>query len=157
MDIALSVLILFILPMAILFVLKSNAGVMFLAACTGLVLLNNMDDVVVTTAGSVVPGEGEAYVRLAVVVLTLVFSGLVFRNTVKGTSIILHSIIVLFLGATLVLNLPEATGVSWLIDLTGNDWWQELNNYRALVITVGFALSLVAVLTNHTKHKKHHK
>ena len=157
MDIVLSALLLFALPLALLVVLKSNAGVMFLAACTGLVLLNNMDDVVVTTAGSVVPGEGEAYVRLAVVVLTLVFSALVFRNTVKGSSIFLHGLIVLFLGVTLVLNLPEVTGVSWLIDVTVTDWWQELNNYRALVITVGFALSLVAVLMNHTKHKKHHK
>lgn len=157
MHIVLPVILFFGLPFLMLIMFKANAGIMFLAACAGLVLLNNLDDAVVTTAGAVVPGEGEAYVRLAVVLLTLAFAGLVFRNTVKGSSLFVHGLIVVLIGATLWLNMPEATGVSWLADSIGESWWQEANNYRALIITAGFALSLVAVLTGHSKHKKHHK
>lgn len=157
MHIALPVILFFGLPMLMLIMFRANAGIMFLAACTGLVLLNNLDDAVVTTAGAVVPGEGEAYVRLAVVLLTLAFAGLMFRDTVKGSSTILHGLIVIFIGATLWLTMPEATGVSWLANSLDKSWWQDVNNFRALIITAGFALSLVAVLTGRSKHKKHHK
>ncbi len=155
MHIALPVILFFGLPLVMLLMFKANAGIMFLAACAGLVLLSNLDEAVVTTAGAVVPGEGEAYVRLAVVLLTIAFAGLVFRDTVRGRSMLLHGLIVALIGATLWLVLPEATGVSWLADSLEKSWWQDTNNYRALIITAGFALSLVAVLTGRSKHKKH--
>lgn len=157
MHIALPLILFFGLPLAILIMFRANAGIMFLAACTGIVLLNNLDDVVVTTAGAVVPGEGEAYVRLTVVLLSLAFAGMVFRNTVKGSALFLHGLIVLLIGVTLWLTMPEATGISWLTDVLDESWWQDVNNYRALIITAGFSLSLVAVLTGRSKHKKHHK
>ncbi len=157
MQIALPVILFFGLPTFMLLMFKANAGIMFLAACTGLVLLNNLDDVVVTTAGSVVPGEGEAYVRLIVVLLSLAFAGYIFRDSVKGAKTLLHGVIVLIIGTTLLLTMPEATGVSWLTDIVSESLWQDTNNYRALIITAGFALSLVALLTGRSKHKKRHK
>lgn len=157
MYIALPLVLFVFLPLAMLILLKTNAGMMFLAACTGLVLLNNLDDVVVTTAGAVVPGDGEAYVRLAVVLLTVVFSALVFRNTVDGGIMFLHGLIVLCLGAVLWLILPGATGLTWLLESASQDWWRQLNDYRALIITVGFALSLTAVLLSRSKHRRNHK
>ena len=157
MHIALPLVLFFGLPLAMLVMLKANAGIMFLAMCAGLVLLQSLDDVVVTTAGSVVPGEGEAYVRLAVVLLSIVFASLIFRETVRGGIFALHVLIVLLIGVTLWLTLPAVTGMSWLSESAASDMWIEVNNYRSLIITAGFALSLVAVLMNHARHKRHHK
>lgn len=155
MELALPLSLFLGLPLLMLFIFKSNVGIMFFAACAGLVLLNNLDPVVVTAAGSVVPGEGEAYVRLAVVMLSIVFAGLVFRGTTKGLSMVLNAIIAILLALMLLLTLPSATGISWLIDIVDSDIWQSLDDFKSLIIAVGFALSLVVVLTGHKKpHKK---
>lgn len=138
---------------------KSNTGIMFLASCAGLVLLNNLDPVVVTAAGAVIPGEGEAYVRLAVVLLSIVFAGLVFRGTTKGSAMPLSVLIAIILSLTLWMTLPEATGVSWLVNSTSSQYWRDMDSFRALIISAGFALSLIAVLTGKPKHnsKSKHK
>lgn len=159
MDIAVTALLTLGLPFGMVVILRSNAGMMFLAACAGLVLLSNIDGAVVTAAGAVVPGEGEAYVRLAVVLLSIVFAGLVFRDSVAGRLMLLHVLIVLLLAAMFWLLLPGASGVSWLIDTTTSELWRSFNNFKTLIITAGFGLSLVAVLFGqaHRGYKRRHK
>lgn len=158
MELALPLLLFLGLPLFMLYFFKSNGGIMFLAACAGLVLLNSLDPVVVTAAGAVVPGEGEAYVRLAVVLLSIVFSGLVFRGTTKGSALVLNTVVVILLAVMLWVTLPSATGVSWLIDGIDNEYWKVTNDFRTLIIAAGFALSLLAVLFGHKKsHVKHGK
>jgi hypothetical protein len=146
MDIIPALVLFLGLPLAMLFVFNSNGGIMFLSACAGLVLLNSLDPVVVTTAGAVVPGEGEAYVRLAVVIMSIVFAGLVFRGTTKGSALLLNCLVVVILAVVLWLTLPAVTGVSWLLEGANIDLWIRVNDYRTLIIASGFALSLVAVL-----------
>jgi hypothetical protein len=80
MEVYIPLILFTAIPLAMLFFFKANAGVMFFATCSGLVLLGNLDPVVVTTAGAVVPGEGEAYIRLAVVVLSMIDEQLVVRK-----------------------------------------------------------------------------
>lgn len=159
MDIALPIALFLGLPLFMLFFFKSNGGIMFLAACAGLVLLNSLDPVVITAAGAVVPGEGEAYVRIAVVIMSIIFSGLVFRGTTKGTALLLNTLIVVLLAVMLWLTLPSVTGVSWLVESTNHEYWKRIYDYRTLVIAAGFALSLLAVLFGHKKpaHGKHGK
>jgi hypothetical protein len=156
MDIALPLILFLGLPLFMLYAFKANGGIMFLAACAGLVLLNSLDPVVVTTAGAVVPGEGEAYVRLSVVLLSIVFSGLVFRGTTKGTALVLDTVISVLLAVMLWITLPSATGVSWLINSIDTTYWNTMNDFRTLVIAAGFALSLLAVLFGHKKHHGKH-
>ncbi len=143
------------LPLALLIIYKSNAGVMFLAACAGLVLLSSLDDAVVTTAGSVVPGEGEAYVRLSVVLLSIFFAALMFRHTVHGTKLFLHGAIVILLAGMLWVTVPGVTGLSWLQESSDLNFWLDLYSFRSIIIALGFSLSLIAVLTS--RHKSKHK
>lgn len=143
------------LPVALLLGLKSNAGIMFLAACAGLILLESLDPTVVTTAGAIVPGEGEAFVRLAVVLLSVIFSGVMFRHSISASQVPLHIFIALLIGVTLALILPASTGVSWLLDTTRESLWQDVNDYRTLVIAGSFSLSLLAILL--AKPAKHEK
>lgn len=156
MDYALPAAVFLGIPVFMLLMFKSNIGIMFLAACTGIVLLGSLDQAVVTAAGSVVPGEGEAYVRLAVVVAAMCFAGFIFRGKVKGTMLPLNAIICLLLSLTLWLTLPAVTGVSWLTDGSTTEPWQQLNDFETLIIASGFLLSLISILLTrpHEKHKK---
>lgn len=155
MDLLLPVIIFFIIPLAILFFFKSNGGILFLAACAGIVLLNSLDPVVVTAAGAIVPGEGEAYIRLLVVMLSMLFSGLVFRNTVKGSAIFLSVLIVFVTSLMLWVTMPEATGVSWLIESIDLEIWARMKDFSTLIIAAGLGLSLVSILLGQKReHKK---
>jgi len=146
-SLIITAVVLFAVPMFLLMFFKTNAGMMFLSACAGIVLLESLDAAVVTTAGAIVPGEGEAYVRLAVVVLSILFAALMFRNTVHGSSLVLHGFITVLLGVTLWIILPSSTGVSWLLESHDQSLWQDINDFRTLIVAAGFSLSLLSVLT----------
>ena len=151
-SLIIAALIMCVLPMFLLFFFGTNAGVMFLAACAGLVLLGSLDPTVVTTAGAVVPGEGEAYIRLGVVILSIIFAAMIFRHTVKGSTLYMHALVVIFMAGTLWILLPGVTGVSWLMDSTEQSIWSTLHDFRSLIIGAGFASSLFAVITKTKKH-----
>ncbi len=148
-----TVLMLFVLPMFLLLFFKTNGGMMFLAACAGLVLLGSLDPAVVSTAGAVVPGEGESYVRLMVVMLSVFYAALTFRHTIHDSSLVLHGFITILLAISLWLLLPSATGVSWLLENINEPLWQDLNEFRSLIIASGFSLSLLSVLTQSKRHR----
>lgn len=146
------------LPSVLLVVLKANAGVMFFAACAGIVLLSSLDPTVVTTAGALIPFEGEAYIRLVVPMLSIVFAAMMFKGGVMKKSQMVFQLFLSFLiGAMLWLVLPAATGVSWLVNNTNNSTWQDINEFRTLVVALGFGLSLLVVLLNKPKHGRHAK
>ena len=137
------------LPLVLLLMFKASAGMMFFASCAGLVLLHSLDPAVVSTAAAVVPGEGEAYVRLAVVGAALVFAALMFRGTVHGmTSLLLHAFVVLLLALMLWVTLPSATGLSWMLENSRESVWRTVNDFRSLIVAAGFSLSMVVILTN---------
>ncbi len=142
------------LPMFLLLVFKASAGMMFFAACAGLVLLGSLDPAVVSTAGAMVPGEGEAYVRLSVVGAAMIFAALMFRNSVHGmTGLALHAIVVLLVALMLWVTLPSATGVSWLMGNSRESVWRTVNDFRSLIVAAGFSLSMVVILTGRARSK----
>lgn len=135
------------LPLALFIVFKSNAAVMFFAACAGVVLLTTLDPTVVATAASVVPGEGEAYIRLAVVVASVAFAALLLRGSVhKPAEYMLHGLLVIVLAATLWAIMPELTNISWLEESTRQSTWEYVDDFKALVVAVGLSLSLLLLL-----------
>lgn len=155
MEILLPAITFLLLPLLMLYLFRANGGILFLAACAGIVLLNSLDPVVVTAAGAIVPGEGEAYIRLLVVMLSMLFSGLVFRNTVKGSAIFLSILIVFITSLMLWVTMPEATGVSWLIESIDSEIWARTKDFSTLIIATGLSLSLVSILLGHKKeHRK---
>ena len=156
-DIIASSLLLLGLPLFLLFFFKANAGVLFFAACAGIVLLESLDPTVVTTASAVLPGEGEAYIRLAVVMLSVIFSAMIFRHSMKSSQLPLSIFVVLMTSAMLWLILPEATGLSWFIQTTKQQVWLDLYEFKTLVVATGFSLSLIAVLAKSSGHEKKSK
>jgi hypothetical protein len=158
-NLLLPLLILAGYPLFLLFFFKSNAGMLFLATCAGLVLLGTLDPTVVTTAGAIVPGEGEAYVRLSVVVFTMTFTAMIYQKTIKSAQLPVHVVQILLLAAMLLLLLPSATGISWLVGMLDSQVWQQADDFKTLIVSAGFSLSLVLVLLHnkhHSKKGKHH-
>lgn len=138
--------------------MRANAGAMFLASCGGIVLLSTLDPVLVTTAGAVFPTEGEAIVRVLVIVATIIIATLLFKNSVHGYRAIVNNLVALLLGVLLLLQLPALTGFSPFISLISEQWWQEVQLYESAIVVAGLGLSLTAVLVKKNQHhKSHHK
>jgi hypothetical protein len=130
----------------LLFFFRANGGILFFAACTAVVLLQSLDPAVVSTAAAIVPKEGEAYVKLLVLLLSLVFAALMFKGSVKSSHLALHGVVVVVGSALLLLVLPELTALSWLLEVRSNMLWQTAKEYETLIVTLGFSLSLLALL-----------
>lgn len=146
------------LPLFLVIMLKANAAIIFFTACAGIVLLSSLDPSVVTTAGAVIPGEGEGYIRLSVVVLSFVVGAILSRGSVrKASSYLLHGLLVLFTALTLWALLPMLTGVSWLHTSTEQATWQTVDDFKTMIIALGFSLSLVVLLRQSgIRHSKKH-
>lgn len=156
-DIIISCFLLLGLPLFLLFFFKANAGILFFAACAGIVLLDSLDPTVVTTASAVIPGEGEAYIRVAVVLLSIVFAAMIFRHSMKSSQLPLSIFVVLMTAAMLWLILPDATGFSWFKESANQQIWLDLYEFKTLVVATGFSLSLIAVLAKSNGHDKKSK
>lgn len=140
-------------PLFLLVFFRANAGMLFLAACAGLVLLSTLDPTVVSTAGAIVPGEGEAYIRLAVVFFAMTFTAMMYRNSVASKQLPLHILEILLTANMLLILLPAVTGISWLLNLLKNNIWQQVDSFKTLIVAAGFSLGLLLVLI----HGQHHK
>jgi hypothetical protein len=154
MTTAIAALIFLGIPLALLVFMKANAGIMFLTACAGIVLLGTLDTTFVATAGAVVPGEGEATVRLFVVMFSLIISGVAFRGSVRGARLISNGLVVILLAAMLWLQLPPIVGASWLVDTMQESAWQTTKAFQTLIIASGLAVSLLVIMTKDHKPKK---
>lgn len=146
------------MPLVLVIYFRSNAAIMFLSSCAGIVLLNSLDPTVVAAAGSVVPKEGEAYVRLFVVLLAIVFSALMTRHAHKKAPLLmLHILLTICMALMLWVTLPLLIRISWMSDSTDLEPWQILQDFQTIIIAVGFALSLVTLFKRgHGKDKEKH-
>jgi len=154
MSTAIAALLFLGIPLSMLIFLKANAGIMFLAGCAGIVLLATLDNAFVATAGAVVPGEGEATIRLAVVMFTIVLAGLSFKGSVRGLRFVSNGLVVLLLAAMLWLQLPPVVGASWLVDTMQERAWEITQDFQTVIIASGLAISLLVVMTKDHKPKK---
>ncbi len=146
-PLVLTAALLLAVPIILLVLFMSNAAIMFLAACTGLVLLSSLDPTVVTTAASVIPGESEGYIRLAVVMLSVAFAALILRGSIRKTSqLLLHSLVVVIMALMLWALVPDLTGISWIVESTEFPAWEYVSDFKSLIVAVGFSLSLLIVL-----------
>lgn len=127
---------------------------MFLAGCAGVVLLSTLDVAFVATASAVLPTrDGEAIVRLGVVMLAIAFSGIVSKSSVKGVKMVISLILVILLALMLWQQLPSVVGASWLIEATKDPMWRTVNSYQTLIVASGLMLSLFMIIPKQ-KHKK---
>ena len=159
MELMLAVAVFFGLPLLLVLIYRTNAGVMFLAACAGLVLLGSMDPAVVSAAGSVLSDSSEGYIRLGIVMVPIIFSALLFKHSTRTAQLPLQIIICLFIAMMLLLILPKQTGLPWLLSTAEHPVWQDIEEFLTILVAFGIALSLLAVmLRGHTSKKgRHHR
>jgi hypothetical protein len=156
-GILLACIALFLVPVV---VFKSNAAILFLSVCAGLVLLGSLEPSIISTAGSIVPFEGENIFRLLVVILPAIFAAITFRGVVKNSLLPLHILLSLSSGFVLWVTLPEIITFTFFSDLRSFEPWNDASEFVTLSVALSLLLSLA--LLSLTKAggshhgKKHH-
>lgn len=146
-------------PLALTFLLKSNAAMGFLTLCAGFVLstsavgglkqlLNQMDLTVTETT-----------LALTLVVVPLILTLILVRSPSReGFMFYMQLLAALAAGGLLALSVGPLIGSSTDIDLEVSEVWKNLQNFQATVIGAGALLSFLLVWLSgfqHHRKKKH--
>lgn len=145
---------------ALLLLLRTNTGVVFLAVCAGSVLLaaaGKDTDLLAHSLGNSQPSTN--VVQAAVVLLPAIISAVVLRKRVVTTKMFL-AVIPAFCSAIVALTLvyPFLSG-SFQTTLTSGKGWSLIAQYYELIVVIGIVSSLFTLAFTVPKHHgdKHHK
>jgi|SRR4029079_6613849 hypothetical protein len=156
-EAALAVIIL--VPVALTFLLKSNAALAFLTLCVGFVLStsvigdlkNLLSQINLSTTSSTLGLVLLAAPPLITLILTR------HANT-KGLMRWLQLAASLCVGGLLALSIGPILNISSQLDVTKATYWEELTKIQSGIIGIGSLLSLFLVWTGNLKpHGKKHK
>ncbi len=146
-------------PIILLFWLRSNAAVVFLALCTGSVVAKYVGSSSNETLNSLVTKLGptsQNYVEIGIILLPAIITALLLRQHVSGAKMLLNIIPAAICGlAVAVLAVPLLPyGAKSLAE--SEKLWTLLNQYQALIFAGGALLSFLLLWSGHRKGGKHH-
>jgi cytochrome bd-type quinol oxidase subunit 2 len=157
-DISLAVLIFG--PLAITFLLKSNAALSFLALCVGFVLsisvIGDLSQLLSQANLSVTDSTLAAILIVAPLVITLLLTR---RTNTRGIKFWLQLTVALCAGGLLALSLGPVLNTSGQFDITNSRFWGDLQKIQSEIIGAGALLSLLLIWFKSLRKKgsKKHK
>ena len=151
-----AVLVIVILtPLALTFLLKSNAALGFLALCLGFVLSTSVIGDLKNLLSQVDLSLTDSSIALTVLVAPLILTLLFTHHSHKsGIRFYLQLLVAVCAGALLALSLEPILAQQESSDIAGSGLWQVLENIQSVVIGLGALLSLVLIWSGGSKHSK---
>lgn len=153
-DIALAVLI--FAPLAITFLIKSNAALAYFALCVGFVLstsvIGDLKHLLSEKNLSVASDTLGIVLLVAPYALTLL---LCRKAHAKGPLMVANLAAAVLGGGLLALSAGPLISSSSSFDVLGSGFWSQLEKYQSAIIGAGAAVSLFLVWFGGTHHKKH--
>jgi hypothetical protein len=141
-----------LLPVALTFLLRTNAAMLFFVISAASLLRIYVDEDVTAVAGSLIPGNGQSLVTSGMLVAPVLIVLFAFKKTVKARHLPLHMLIALATGGALLFVLPSFLSESTAASLKDFGLWQDLQPFAATIIGAGFLLSVLAVWLSTPKH-----
>lgn len=150
-----------LLPVALTFLLKSDAGVSFLALCGGFAFITLSGSDIEHLIGktriiSLTSNNVSMALLLVPLFLTLLFT---YKKAAGGSQRLLQLIPALCAGGLLAAVAAPMFSDSLNIKLSDSQFWKELQNIQSYIIGAGLLSSLVLIWTsgfiNAKPHKKH--
>ena len=157
-DISLAILVFG--PLAITFLLKSNAALSFLALCAGFVVstsaVGDLTHLLSEANLSVTDSTLATILIVAPLMITLLLTR---RANTRGIKFWLQLIVALCAGGLLALSLGPVLDTSGQFDITSSRFWGDLQTIQSWVIGGGTLLSLLLVWSKSfkTRGSKKHK
>lgn len=147
------------IPVVLLFWLRSNAAVVFLALCTGSVVakyVSNSTNGPLNDLMAKLGPSSQNYVQIGIILLPAVITALLLRQHVSGAKMIINIIPAAMCGlAVAVLVVPLLPyGAKSLAE--SDKSWTMINQYQPLIFAGGALVSFLLLWSDHRKRGKHH-
>lgn len=153
--------LLFVLvPFLFVLFLRTNAAILFFVLCGASTLQTYLDKDVASFAGSIFGGNNTSMVSLAILIIPFIVAAIAFRHTVSKGILILHLVLSLGVGLSLVYIVPQFLPPTILNTIQTSTAFDTLQPYTSIVIATSFLISVILLWLSHPKqehHKKHSK
>lgn len=151
------------LPLVLAFVLRVNAGILFLALCAGSVLSEFVASDIIQIVNSFFPKSGnltDSIVNLTLILLPAALTILFMRRSMSGTKTIINIVPAAAAGLlTALLVVPVLPG-GVQHNVTTNQIWTLFQQFQSLIIGAGATVSLLVLWSTkpgRDKGKRHGK
>lgn len=146
------------LPTLLVFILRSNAAVVFLAVCGGSILLKYVGGDASLVLSSFVPHmnivEQDA-LKLTLLLLPAILTMLLLRRSLSGAKAFLNLLPAAATGALIALSVVPILSPSTSSTIMATNAWALLTRAQDLIIGAGVLLSLLLIWLSHKKSDKH--
>lgn len=144
-------------PLALTFLLKSNAALGFLVLCTGFVLSTSVIGDLKNLLSQLNLSTTSSTIGILLLIVPLVLTLLLTRGSAgKGFKFWLQLATALCTGGLLALSVGPILGSSSQFDVTASSFWTSLQKTQSEVIGIGALISLLLIwFGGRGRHGKH--
>ena len=152
-----------VLPLVLLLVLRSNAAIVFLAVCSGVLLQQQFGPDAHLILDAVLPRSSSVYgqvLDICLVALAPLIAMIMLRNKAKGLKYLLGIIPGVCTGLLMVLAIVPFVSSITQDNMKATEFWRNLYEFRGAVVLLGVVSSLLIITPgkkHEDAHKKHHK
>lgn len=151
-------------PIILLLVLRSNAAVVFLALCAGLVLQIYIGEDAALLLAMITPESGPAARQVlngTLILLPPLATAIMLRKKAKGLKLILNLIPAAAVGGLTVMAIVPHISPITNQKILESAYWRYLEDAQVLIVGLGVLSSLLLIKPSRKKDddkkKKHHK
>jgi hypothetical protein len=151
------------LPLLLTFVLRVNAGVIFLALCAGSVLSKFVSADAIQIVNSFFARTNHdlisSVIQITLLLLPAALTILFMRNSMTGTKTLINIVPAAASGLLTALLVVPLLPPGSRYNIMGSDIWSTLQQFQSVIIGAGAFVSLLMLWSSKPKdkHKKHHK
>jgi cytochrome bd-type quinol oxidase subunit 2 len=150
--------LLLLTPLALTFLLKSNAALSFLALCAGFVLSTSVIGDLKQLLSQINLSTTDSTLALVILIAPPVITLLLTRkSSVHKAFFWLQLLAALGVGGLLALAVAPVISESSNLNITSSKFWEDLQKGQSAIIGVGALISLIVVWLTHLKHPKDKK
>lgn len=147
-------------PALLLFLLRSNAAIVFLALCTGSVMAKYVVTSNTALFKPIVSSSPTAlnYLQIGLILLPAVITALLLREHIRGSKVLINLLPSIACGLTVAFLVVPLLPYGLKSQVTPEKSWILLQQYQAVVFAGGAAVSFLLLWSGRQgkKHGKHH-
>jgi len=149
------------LPLLLSFVLRVNAGVLFLALCTGSVLVDFVSNDAIQIANSFFSHNNgtviNSVIQLALLLLPAVLTIVFMRRSMTGAKTLINILPAVASGLLTALLAVPLLSAGTQHNIMASQAWSILEQFQSLIIGAGAFVSLLVLWSSKPKHDKKDK
>lgn len=151
--------VLLLVPVLLVYFLRTNAAVLFFVFAAAVLLQTNIDKNVESFASAIIGNKNGTLIPLLLIAVPFIVAAVLFSRTVLNKLLVVHLFLSLLIGLSLIVVLPSYVPSSLASSSMSSILYITLQPYTSLLLASALVISLLVTWQGRTKehgHKKRH-